>query len=230
MGQGNIVMDRVVVAAVAAIILAAPLAASAQTPATPETPARNQAFMFERALRGAVELGGQQLAKQAIVVAPELTLSTEEAVVRGVKLTDYGFYFDVQVPSIEGTALLWDMMARARPRQQGPARAVAANGIVSGDPMTNEAPTFDPDREYSTNVRSAVIDAILDSGSLLSLAPDERLTVAVGRFDERRNVNPLYRTNTSKLMLSIKGVDLIELRQGRITREQARERILEDRF
>lgn len=221
----------VMAAAAAAIVMSSSGVAHAQSgPPPAENPARTQAFMFERALRGAVELGGQLLAKQALVVAPELALSTEEAIVNGVKLTDYGYYFDVQVPSIEGTAIVYDMLARSRARQQGPSRPVSANGVVNADPMINDTPAFDPDREYSTNVRNAILDAILDSSSVLTFAPGERLTVAVGRFDDRRNVNPLYRTNPNKLILSIQGVDLLDLRQGRITREQARQRILEDRF
>jgi hypothetical protein len=222
----------VLVVGVAALIATSPVFSAAQTPSpAPENPARSQVSFFERALRGAVEAGGQQLAKQALVIAPELTLSTEEAVVRGVRLTDYGFYFDVQVPGIESTVMVWNMMARARARSQAASRTVSASGgVVDADPMTTDVPAFDPDREYSTHVRNAILDAILDSATVLNMAAGERLTVAVSEADDRRNVNPLYRTSPAKLILSIQSVDLIELRQGRITREQARQRILEDRF
>lgn len=226
-------MTRGVLVVGAAVLIATmPAQAAAQAaPDAAENPARSQVLLFERTLRGAVEAGGQQLAKQALVIAPELTLSTEEAVVRGVRLTDYGFYFDVQVPGIESTVMVWNMMSRARARAQASSRTVSANGgVVEADPMANDVPTFDPDREYSTHVRNAILDVILDSAAVLNMAPGERLTVAVSEADDRRNVNPLYRTNPAKLILSIQGVDLIELRQGRITREQARQRILEDRF
>lgn len=191
-----------------------------------DNPARSQAFVFERALRGAVELGAQQLAKRALVIVPELTLSTEEAIVRGVKLGGYGFYFDVQAPSIQSTVLLLDMMA-ARQRR-GPSQEVAAAGAVAPDGAVTP-PSFDTDREYTTYVRSALVDAMIDSSGVLSLAPGERLTVVVSGIDHR-SPNPLYRANSSKLILTISAEDLAELRQGRLTRDQARERIAEERF
>lgn len=223
---------RVMAAGAAVAMLAVPVVVSGQAPAPgTENPARSQVIVFERVLRGAVEVGGQQLAKQALTVAPELTLSTEEAIVRGVRLPGYGFYFDVQVPGIEGTVRVWEMMARQRERPQplNPSLPVAATGTVAADPMVDGVPTFDPDREYSSNVRRALIDAVVDSSGVLAIAVGERLTVAVSEIDSR-NPNPLYRSNPSKLLLSIQGVDLQDLRQGRITREQAIERILEDRF
>ena len=90
-------------------------------------------------------------------------------------------------------------------------------------------PTFDPDREYTTYVRAALIDAMLDSSGVLSVTPGEHLTVVVSGI-EQPSPNPLYRSNSSKLMLTIAASDLLELRQGRLTREQAKERIVAERF
>jgi hypothetical protein len=123
MRSGVSVGKRVLVAAAAALMVPGLAVAQAQT--VPENPARSQAFVFERALRGAVELGGQQLAKRALVMAPEFLLSTEEATVRGVKLNGYGFYFDVQVPDIQSTMIVLDMMA-ARQRRGGPSQPVSS--------------------------------------------------------------------------------------------------------
>lgn len=219
-------------AGVAVVALTVPGVALGQAPAAQsDNPARSQVMVFERVLRGSVEAGGAELAKQALIVAPELTLSTEEAIVRGVRLPGYGFYFDVQVPGIEGTVRVWEMIARRRerPGRANPSLPVAAAGTVTDDPMVEAPPMFDPDREYSSHVRRALIDAVVDSSGVLAIGAGERLTVAVSEIDSR-NPNPLYRSSPSKLLLSIQGVDLQELRQGRITREQAIERILEDRF
>lgn len=225
--RGTTVTRRVLVAA-ATVGIFLPAIAQAQGPEPPENPARTQAFVFERALRGAVELGGQQLAKRALVLFPEFILSTEEATVRGVKLGGYGFYFDVQVPDIQSTTIVLDMMA-ARQRRGGPSQPVSAMGGVTDDPMTVAAPVFDTNREYSAYVRAALIDALLDSSGVLLMSPEEHLTVAVSGI-ERRGPNPLYRSDSGKLMLTISGSDLVELRQGRISREQAKERIVEERF
>jgi hypothetical protein len=225
--RGITVTRRVLVAA-ATVGIFLPAIARAQGPEPPENPARTQAFVFERALRGAVELGGQQLAKRALVLFPEFILSTEEATVRGVKLGGYGFYFDVQVPDIQSTTIVLDMMA-ARQRRGGPSQPVSAMGGVTDDPMTVAAPVFDTNREYSAYVRAALIDALLDSSGVLLMSAEERLTVAVSGI-ERRGPNPLYRSDSGKLILTILGSDLVELRQGRISREQAKERIVEERF
>lgn len=210
----------------AAVIVTAVAPARAQAPDSPENPARSQAFVFERALRGAVEQGGQQLAKRALVMVPELTLSTEEAIVRGVKLSGYGFYFDVQAPSIESNVILLDMMARQR---GGMSRTVAATGTVAADPMSVPSPAFDPDREYTAFVRAALIDAMLDGSGVLVVAPGEHLTVVVSGIDQP-TPNPLYRASSNKLILTITASDLIEWRQGRLTRDQAKERIVQERF
>lgn len=222
-------MTRVLVAGATAILLIGPAVASAQTAPMPENPARSQAFVFERTLRGAIELAGQQLAKQVLVLVPELTLSTEEAIARGVRLDAYGFYFDVQAPSIQSTVMVWDMMRQRTRPPVGLSRPVSSGGTLAADSVAPPVPPFDPDREYTSNVRAAVIDAMLDSSGVLAIAAGERLTVVVSGIDHP-TPNPLYRSNSHKLILTILGRDLLDFRQGRITREQARERILEDRF
>ena len=220
---------RAVVLATAAT-LAGPGLVLAQSPAAAaaeENPARSQAFVFERALRGAVELGGQQLAKRALVLAPDFLLSTEEATVRGVRLGGYGFYFDVQVPDIQSTMIVLDMMA-ARQRRGGPSQPVSDMSAVEDEAMT-ASPAFDADREYSSFVRQALTDAMLDSSGVLTIGPNDRLTVAVSGI-ERRGPNPLYRSESGKLMMTIIGADLVDLRQGRITRGEARARVVVETF
>jgi len=190
----------------------------------PGDQARSQALFFERALSGAIEAGGQQLAKRALVLVPELTLSTEEATIRSVRLTGYGFFFDVQVPDIQSTVMLYDMMTAQRRRQGGPQQPVSQTTGGGGGTAV-----FDPSREYSAFVREALIDAILSTSGVLTMAPDEHLTVAVSGID-RPQPNPLYRSNPAKLVLTIKASDLDAFRRGEITREEALARILEERF
>jgi hypothetical protein len=224
------VRRRVVVAGLAAAALAGPAAAWGQGNALPsDNPARSQAFIFERTLRGAIEQAGQQLAKQVLLLVPELTLSTEEAIARGVKLDSYGFFFDVQAPSIQSTVMLWDMMARQRTRSAGPSRPVSSAGPIATEPMPGAPAAFDPDREYTANVRAALVDAMLDGSGVLNIGPEERLTIVVSGIDQP-NPNPLYRVNSHKLILTIHGADLMDFRQGRLTREEVKQRIREERF
>jgi hypothetical protein len=196
----------------------------AQAPSPVEHPNKQHAVRFEAALRTAVELAGQRLAQQARQVAPDLILQGEPAVARGVKLASYGFYFDVQAPEITSTLLVWDMMQRPR---TGP-QPVRNGGVVP--PATNPAIVpFDPDQAYTTYVKEALVDALLDDSAILPLGAGESLTVAVSGIDHP-NSNPLYRTSSARLVMTIRSESLVELRQGRITREQARERVAFERF
>jgi hypothetical protein len=103
----------------------------------------------------------------------------------------------------------------------------AATTLIEPDPMDASPAAFDPTAAYTSYVREALIDAMLDSSTVLGLGPSERLTIAASGI-EQPNANPLYRSR--KLIITITGADLQDLRQGRITREQARERIAEGRF
>ncbi|MEO7191235.1 MAG: hypothetical protein ABI051_09280 [Vicinamibacterales bacterium] len=207
---------------------------AAQAPA-PANPAKSQTFIYEMALRGAVELAGQKLAQQASVLVPEVTLTTEQAIVRGIKLDGYGFFFDVQAPNIQSAIIVWEMVKdnrRMPPSSQtvNNGRTAAAGGAVAPDPMYTAPAGFDADAAYTKYTREALLDALLDSSAVLPLGAEERLTIAASGIDEP-NPNPLYRfSNSRKLVLTIKGADLQDWRQGKLTREQAKERIVEGRF
>jgi hypothetical protein len=200
---------------------------------TPDNPAKPQTYLYENALKTAVELGGQKLARQALAIVPQVTLiAAGQPIVRGVKLPNFGFFFDVQVPDIDrSTVMVWDMVNQssrpvAGPTPPGaqPVNTVRPMAVVAPDPM--EGAAFNPDRAYSNFVRESLIDALLDSSGVLPLAPGESVTIAASGIDQPGAT--LYTSH--KLMLTIKGSDLQELRQGHITRDQAKQRIIEDRF
>lgn len=228
-------MSRHAFALSAIVVLLAPAAGQAQT-AQPQAddPAKTQVFMYEMALRSAVEVGGQKLAQQALVMVPGVPLAaSEQPIVRGVKVAATGVYlFDVLAPDIKNLIVLWDMVKEIQPdlAPRGPIQSVAGRpaalgGTVTADPMDAAAATpFNPDRAYTAYVREALIDAMLDSSAVLPITATETLTIVASGMD----TNPLYRSR--KLVLTIKGSDLVELRQGRLTREQAKERIVEARF
>jgi hypothetical protein len=214
----------------------APAPALAQGPPA-DNPAKSQAYRFEMALRSAVEDGGRRLAQQALAFAPELRLeAAEPAVVRSFRLPGYGLFFDVQAPNITSTVMVWDMRRRLAPSaESNPVRPVsdgrvgAATAPVEPDPVVAAPPPFDANRAYTAFVREALMDALLDgSAVLIDLGPDESLTVAASGIDQP-NANPLYRGTEDKLLLTIKASDLRDLRQGRITRDQAKQRVTQER-
>src|SRR4029079_1868628 len=142
----------------------------------------------------------------------------------------WGYFFDVQAPNIQGTIMVLDMYNQSRrgrpggsqPGGNSDVQPVGGRPVVTAepDPMADDlAAPGGPDRAYSKFVREALIDALLDSSAMLPLAPDDHLTIAAQGIDQPGS-NPLYQTR--KLMLTIKGSDLQDMRQGRITREQAK--------
>ncbi|HSG01866.1 MAG TPA: hypothetical protein VLA20_12075 [Vicinamibacterales bacterium] len=249
---------RTFIAAVTALALGAavtPAAAQAPTrtlPQQPERPAvsepttvevdaqaeaelKRQTGIFEGVLLQAVQQGGQRLAHWAQQVEPRVVLAqASNPVVQAVPLPDSSLVFNVQVPEILQTSvMLFHQLQRpgARPVSRTTGR-VGGTGVVPDDPTAErvaDAESLDPDRRYSDYVRAALIEALLDGAAVLQIEETQWLTVAASGVDVAVT-NPLYRNPSRKLVLSLKGADLLALRQQRITRDEARARILERRF
>ena len=81
----------------------------------------------------------------------------------------------------------------------------------------------DPEMTYTTEVGNALIAAMLDHSHALSLGPDEWLTVAAHDDGDRMSAGDPYERAT--MVIRIKGADLLALHSGKITREEARQRI-----
>jgi hypothetical protein len=218
------------------LTLVAPLGAQQpQPPDGVDSQTRYQLRQYETALRQAVTHAGEQLAARALAVVPDVQLSmATEPVVRFVP-TPEGPVFDVQIPLLlqTGPALL-------RAYQRPPAQPVAQNanpdrvtgtGVVTADPMTKspvQEQVFDPDKEYTAFAREALIDALLDNSGAVPLKDGERLVIDASGLDIVRA--PLYPDNSRKLMLVISAADLTAYRQAKITRDEAKARIIERRY
>lgn len=87
---------------------------------------------------------------------------------------------------------------------------------------------LDPDAAYETEVKRALIDAMLDYGAPLNLGADEWLTVAARDNDQDSMAGEI--TNTVTIVLRVKGSDLADFHGGRLTRELARERVVVSEF
>jgi hypothetical protein len=88
-----------------AITAAAP-PASAQTDEMRLKEARYQIGQIERLLEGAVEFAATVFRDRLQALMPADMLLTENARARGFRLDGYGVFFDVEVPSLQGT-LAW---------------------------------------------------------------------------------------------------------------------------
>lgn len=80
-----------------------------------------------------------------------------------------------------------------------------------------------PDLAYEMEVRDALVSAMLEYGSTLSLGPDEYLTIAAR--DSDNVVMPGDLSETVTVLLRIKGSDLFEYKSGRLSEADARRRI-----
>ena len=90
------------------------------------------------------------------------------------------------------------------------------------------APLTDPDKEYTTFMRSSLIDAVLDHALGLPIPAGQYLTVIAGELQ----VVPAtpFNPRSRMLILQLKGEDLTALRENRIDREEAKKRIKESKF
>jgi hypothetical protein len=82
----------------------------------------------------------------------------------------------------------------------------------------------DPGTVYTNEVKSALIDAMLDYGAPIPIADTEWLTIAARDSDDSRmgGGDPY---DVSTIILRIKGADLAGLRSGQLSRDQARSRV-----
>jgi hypothetical protein len=228
-----------------------PLAAQLPSPGGAD-PLRTQIMTFEDALRRAIEIAGEGLSEQVrqqlkTPVPIQFGFVPAVPVVRGWPLESYGYHFDVQVPDVAANSILvWRMWEDSRPGArmpdgrpaEGPARPVADGGaIVKDDPMVGVGGTgrpvpagadFEPVAVYRANVRAALIDAIINNPGVLSLRDTD--VVAVSAATVRQSAAYRLSSQSTRLTLYIRGADLAALRDGRLTREQARQRITEKSF
>ncbi|MDP3719167.1 MAG: hypothetical protein Q8T13_15495 [Acidobacteriota bacterium] len=133
--------------------------------------------------------------------------------------------------------------AYARSGNQATSPAVAANvvlpdgpggigaGAAAGGAPPAKAWAQDPNRAYTEAVTKALVDAIIDYSTPMTLGPDQWLTVAA-RDNEGRDTlapqDPLEEVVT--MIYRIRGADLMDYRAGRISRDEARKRVQVSQF
>jgi hypothetical protein len=254
----------------AGVLAAAQNAATARATAD-QKQSRYQIGVMERVLEGAVEHGATVTRDRLQALLPAQMLISENARVRGFRLDGYGVFFDVEVPSLEGTlpwsfrtldqndlglesalkALQSHVEAAGDPnlRQalervelqvgpmtrvtRSPARTVAgavgttasasvaagAEAQPSIDPILNN-----PEEAYRGEVKQALMEAMLDHSGPLAIGPDEWLTIAARRNEDRARLAPAD-SDAQTIVIRASGVDLAAFRAGRISREDAVKRI-----
>ena len=107
------------------------------------------------------------------------------------------------------------------------ARTVTASAasVAADPPQPADDPILaDPNEAYRTEVTQALKDAMLSHSSSLGIAPTEWLTIAAKGNDDRPRLAPADSDARTRI-LRMRGSDLAEFLAGRITREEALNRI-----
>jgi len=111
-----------------------------------------------------------------------------------------------------GTVTASAQIATTSTAQDLPSSESAANAILD-----------DPGSAYTTEVKTALVDAMLDYGTSIPIAETEWLTIAARDNNERIGGDDPYDVTT--IVLRVKGSDLAAFKSGRITRDEAVKRV-----
>ena len=119
----------------------------------------------------------------------------------------------------------------------GPAPSDTAVRAQSVGPTTVSAPVAppapavdlavieDPNGTYTSEVSSAIVDAMLENSGPLPIAENEWLTVAARDNVRPDRLVPGDTSNISSIVFRIKGTDLAAFRAGRMTLDEARKHV-----
>src|SRR5262245_7922519 len=217
---------------VALVLIAAmpALLAAQQAPAAPSAESRSQAQVqaFENSLLGAINSAAGQLHTRVREALPNIPVRLQyetSPIVTGVVLPDAGAVFHVLIPAISDIDLVMTRAWLERERQRknplvpattGPGR-VANSTLVTDDPTTAPLLT-EPDKEYTTLVKQALIDAVVDHALSLPIPAGQYLTVIADEL-QTQPASP-FEPRSRSLILQLKGEDLIAFRENRITRDE----------
>ena len=106
------------------------------------------------------------------------------------------------------------------------AGTVAASQVAVAPPANVDARVLDnPAEGHTREVKSALIDAMIENSGPLALGTDEWLTVAARDNVPRDPLSPGDTADFSTIIFRVKGSDLAGFRAGRMTLEEARQKV-----
>jgi hypothetical protein len=230
------IVSRRVLSLCVALLVAVPLGAQQSTP--PDAAQQRLMFQvqtFEGILQNAVKHGAEVLAQKFAEQVPGVQLTSIDPEAKGFSMPtpEGGYFFVVIIPVVRGIV---PYLVQQNPRQ-GPGRpfpprpgtqSVGSQAVPTADPVTvsptipDGGPTdpLDPNVEYSKAVANALIDAVIDNSGGLPLKETEWLTVAA--IDGVVTPGVINSAFGHTLYISVKGSDLSQFRQQKISRDDLR--------
>jgi hypothetical protein len=106
-----------------------------------------------------------------------------------------------------------------------PSNAVSASQVEVAPPAVDARVLDNPAEGYTREVKAALIDAMIENSGPLALGPEEWLTVAARDNVPRDPLVPGDTADFSTIIFRLKGSDLAAFRAGRITLEEARQKV-----
>jgi hypothetical protein len=226
--------------------MATPAVAGIQTPIRPSAEQQGRLekiSIMEGTLTASVSVAAQRVAKDVKSINPTAMLFTGDARAKGFMLEGHGVFFYVVVPTLDLNVMISvdqlerSMQQRAEQQQRGDAQQVnnvspdAAQALpTAADPAPAARTAAESlarmaaeGQKYRATVRLALIDAMLDNSKNLELQPDEWLTIAARGNEETLTANEILNLTTT--VLRVKGSDLADFLAGRLTKEEARQKV-----
>lgn len=219
--------------------MAVPAAVGAQTTIRPSPEQRtrqDKITIMEGTLQASVGVAARQVAQRVKSVDSNASLMFGAPRAKGFPLEGQGVFFYVEIPTLDLSVMLsMEQIERSlqqRGEQQQPPRGDAqqVNNEVRRESRV-EAPTAAESlaniaaegQKYRATVRLALIDAMLDSSKNLELGPDEWLTIAARNSEYALSTNEIMNLTTT--ILRVKGSDLADFLAGRLTKDEARQKV-----
>ena len=106
----------------------------------------------------------------------------------------------------------------------GSAAAVPDPAVPVSSPTTVDSILDDPEEAFRTEIRDALMNAMLDHGAALRLAPTDLFTIAARGSDDRTVLGP-GNDDAQTIMITMGGADLTAYLSGQIGRDEARQRM-----
>lgn len=115
--------------------------------------------------------------------------------------------------------------AAVRASRPAPGATVAGAGISREPASAVPDPILEnPQAAYRALIRDALMDAMLEHSRSLAISPNEWLTVAARRSDDRPRLSPVE-TDATTIVIRARGADLTAFLGGQISQEEARQRM-----
>lgn len=226
----------VVLAAVMSV--AASAAAGTQTPirTTSEQQLRQEKIsIMEGTLTSSVGVAAQRISKDVKSIDSTAMLFTGSARAKGFTLEGHGVFFYVEVPTLDLTVMMSvqqfererSAQQRADAQPQGADPQVVRNLRPDPSPLPTAseavASLMAEGQKWRATVRMALIDAMLDNSKNLELKPDEWLTIAARGSETDLLPNEILNLTTT--IYRVKGSDLADFLAGRLTKDEARQKV-----